>query len=146
VFCKTNVGLSQLTLTGLVVIWVFQVQLPLQILINRTGLLMPNNIITRKLRWGVAVFISLINISVFCIWIPARLQISQRYIDINNVWDRIEKVLFAIVDLGLNVYFLYTVKSQLIACGLDKYKLLFNFNVGMVVISISMDVCTLPYY
>jgi hypothetical protein len=128
------------------VIWVFQVQLPLQILINRTGLLMPNNRITRKLRWGVAVFISLINVTVFCIWIPARLEISQRYIDINNVWDRIEKVLFAIVDLGLNLYFLYTVKSQLIACGLDKYKLLFNFNVGMVVISISMDVYTLPYY
>jgi hypothetical protein len=107
---------------------------------------MPNKIITRRLRWGVAVFIGLINVTVFCIWIPARLEISQRYIDINNVWDRIEKVLFAIVDLGLNLYFLYIVKSQLIACGLDKYKLLYNFNIGMVVISISMDASTLPYY
>jgi hypothetical protein len=128
-----------------VVIWIFQVQLPLQIIINRTALLMPNKIVTTRLRWGVAVFISLINVSVFCIWIPARLQISQRFIDINQVWDRIEKVLFAIVDLGLNVYFLYIVKSQLIACGLDKYKQLFNFNVGMVVISITMDVSTPQY-
>ena len=106
---------------------------------------MPNKIITRRLRWSVAVFISLINVTVFCIWIPARLEISQRYIDINQVWDRIEKVLFAIVDLGLNLYFLYIVKSQLIACGLDKYKLLFNFNIGMVVISIAMDVSSPPY-
>lgn len=30
---------------------------------------------------GVALFILCINISVFCIWIPARLQISQRYVD-----------------------------------------------------------------
>jgi hypothetical protein len=129
-----------------VVIWIFQVQLPLQIIINRTALLMPNKIITRRLRWGVAIFIGLINVTVFCIWIPARLEISQRYIDINDVWDRIEKVLFAIVDLCLNLYFLYIVKSQLISCGLDKYKLLFNFNIGMVVISISMDVSILPYY
>jgi len=121
-------------------IWIFQVQLPLQIIINRTALLGPSKIVTRRLRWGVAVFIGMINITVFCIWIPARLQISQRYIDINQWWDRVEKVLFAVVDLGLNLYFLYIVKSQLIACGLDKYKLLFNFNVGMVVISITMDV------
>jgi hypothetical protein len=127
----------------LVCIWIFQVQLPLQIIINRTALLGPSRIVTRRLRWGVAVFISLINITVFCIWIPARLEISQRYIDINLWWDRVEKVLFAIVDLGLNLYFLYIVKSQLIACGLDKYKVLFNFNVGMVVISISMDVSVL---
>lgn len=134
-------------------IWVFQVQLPLQIIINRTALLGPSKIVMRRLRWGVAIFISLINITVFCIWIPARMEISQRYIDINNVWDRIEKVLFAVVDLGLNLYFLYIVKSQLIACGLTKYKLLFNFNIGMVVISIAMDVLlitlmdmTTPYW
>ena len=72
-------------------------------------------------------------------------QISQRYIAINLVWDRIEKILFALVDLGLNLYFLYIVKSQLISCGLDKYKALFNFNVGMVFISISMDVSTPSY-
>jgi hypothetical protein len=136
-----------------VLIWVFQVQLPLQIIINRTALLGPSKIVMRRLRWGVAIFISLINITVFCIWIPARMEISQRYIDINNVWDRIEKVLFAVVDLGLNLYFLYIVKSQLIACGLTKYKLLFNFNIGMVVISIAMDVLlitlmdmTTPYW
>jgi hypothetical protein len=101
---------------------------------------LPNKIITSRLRWSVAIFISLINITVFCIWIPARLQISQRYIDINQIWDRIEKVLFAVVDLGLNLYFLYIVKSQLIACGLEKYRALYNFNIGMVVLSISMDV------
>jgi glucose uptake protein GlcU len=102
--------------------------------------LVSNKDAIRNLRWGVIVFVTLVQFSVFCIWIPARLQISARYIAINKVWDRIEKCLFALVDLGLNVYFLYIVKSQLIAWGLDRYKALFNFNVGMVVVSISMDV------
>jgi hypothetical protein len=123
-----------------VLIWIFQVQLPLQIIINRTALLVSNKRAIRRLRWGVIIFITLIQFTVFCIWIPARLEISARYIAINKVWDRIEKCLFALVDLGLNAYFLYIVKSQLIAWGLVRYKALFNFNVCMVVISMSMDV------
>jgi hypothetical protein len=59
---------------------------------------------------------------------------------INKVWDRIEKCLFALVDLGLNAYFLYIVNSQLIAWGLVRYKALFKFNVCMVIVSMSMDV------
>lgn len=66
----------------------------MQIIINRIALLVRDQHRIRRLKWIVALLLGLINISVFCIWIPARLQISKRIIFINEVWDRIEKVLF----------------------------------------------------
>jgi len=41
--------------------------------------------------------------------------------------------------LGLNIYFLYLVRSRLIANGLTKYNALFQFNACMVVVSVLMD-------
>lgn len=92
------------------------------------------------LKWSVAAFIGLINVSVFVIWIPARLQISDRWVAINTYWDRCEKSLFALCDIGLNFFFLYLVRSKLIANGLHKYNKLLRFNMLMVGISLSMDV------
>ena len=88
-----------------------------------------------QLRWAVAGFLGIINISVFIIWIPARLQISAEWIHINEIWDRIEKVLFLIVDAGLNIYFIHLVRTRLIANGLTKYNSLF-----LVSVSMSLDV------
>lgn len=42
------------------------------------------------LKGGVAVLITSINIAVYCIWIPARLQINDTYIHVNEIWDRTE--------------------------------------------------------
>jgi hypothetical protein len=89
---------------------------------------------------GAAVFVTAINISVFFIWIPARLQISRRYRIINEYWDRIEKSLYLIVDASLNWYFLKTVKANLIANGLTKYNKLVRFNQRIVLASLLMDV------
>jgi hypothetical protein len=97
------------------------------------------------LKWSVAIFVGLINISVFIIWIPAQLQISQRWIDINTYWDRCEKVLFAVLDISLNIYFVYLVRSKLIANGLEKYRKLFRFNLAMIFVSVSLDVSCLAY-
>ncbi|KAI1326295.1 hypothetical protein F5Y16DRAFT_410948 [Xylariaceae sp. FL0255] len=120
--------------------WSLQVQMLLHIIINRLGLLVmvPGRIAT--LKWAVAAFITSINISVFCIWVPARLQISERYIRINNVWDRVEKGLFAVVDGGLSAYFIYLVRSELIKYGLTKYRKLYHFNLSMIFCSLSLDV------
>lgn len=109
-------------------------------MINRVRLLVVDQRKADYLKWGVAIFVGLINISVFVIWIPARLQISQRWIDINNWWDRVEKTLFGLCDICLNLYFIYLVRSKLIANGLKKYKKLVRFNVLMVLISMSLDV------
>jgi hypothetical protein len=93
-----------------------------------------------KLKIGVAVFVGLINISGFCIWIPARLQISPIFKDINIKWDRSEKAAFLLIDGLRNFYFIHLVRTRLIANGLTKYNRLFHFNIIMAVFSVFLDV------
>lgn len=86
------------------------------------------------------IIIGLLNISVFCIWIPARLQINDTYMRINNVWDRMEKAIFAAIDFFMNAYFMWLVKSRLVSNGLTQYNLIYKYNLAMVTLSISLDV------
>ncbi|KAL9944686.1 hypothetical protein D7B24_001999 [Verticillium nonalfalfae] len=122
------------------VFWSIQVQCLMQIIINRIALLMHVPAHATRLKWGVFLVLLAINISVFCVWIPARLQISEGIIHANNIWDRIEKGIFLIIDLGLNLAFIYLVRSRLIASGLTKYTVLFRFNLAMICISMSLDI------
>ena len=114
----------------------------MQIIINRISILSMDHSFIRRVKWGVFLAIIAINISVVCVWVPASLQISARYIAINNVWDRCQKSLLCIIDAALNIYFVYLVRSRLIANGLTKYVRLFKFNLVMIVISVSLDVST----
>ena len=117
-----------------------QVQILLQIIINRVSVLLVDRRRATQIKWGVAGLITLINISVFCIWIPARLQISEEYIRINEIWDRVEKILYLIVDASLNIYFILTVRRSLVRPGLKKYQALVKFNLLIIGLSLSMDV------
>jgi hypothetical protein len=120
--------------------WALQVQFLLQIIINRIGLLMVSKARATRLKWIVFVIILLVNISVFVIWMPARLQINDRWIRLNAIWDRCEKVIFAVVDGVLNGYFVYLVRSRLIENGLTKYIPLYRMNIGLIGLSLSLDV------
>jgi hypothetical protein len=120
-------------------LWVVQIQCISGIITNRIGLLIYDARHVRRLRWGVVALIGLINVSVYCIWIPAHLQISPTWIYINGIWDRIEKGMFLIIDSSLNLYFIHLVRTRLIANGLTKYKPLFKFNMAMIVFSMSLD-------
>ncbi|KFA46013.1 hypothetical protein S40293_08776 [Stachybotrys chartarum IBT 40293] len=120
--------------------WALQVQFLLQIIVNRCGILLADPKKANRLKIGVAVLITLVNISVYSIWIPARLQISHRYIWINEWWDRIEKGIYLIVDACLNFYFIRIVKQNLVMHGLTKYCALMHFNMFIVGFSLSMDV------
>ena len=93
----------------------------------------------RMLKWGLFGGILLINISVYCIFTPAHMDVSPTFVRLNKIWERVEKSIFLIVDLGLNVYFLHLVRSRLIVNGFTKYNALFRFNVCMVVVSVLMD-------
>ena len=53
---------------------------------------------------ATAVFVTIINISVFNVWIPARLQISHTYHIVNEYLESTEKFLNIIVDASLNTY------------------------------------------
>lgn len=93
-----------------------------------------------KIRWATAILLGLVNMSVFIIWIPAQLQISDTFIHVNYIWDRIEKAIFLVVDASLHLYFIYLVRAKLIANGLTKYSPLFRFNLTMVAVSMALDV------
>ncbi|KAL1602195.1 hypothetical protein SLS59_004882 [Nothophoma quercina] len=120
--------------------WSIQVQLLLQIIINRVRIILPDRRKGRYLMLGTAIIVTMINISVFCIWMPARLQISERWIHTNNIWDRIEKVLYLCIDGFLNFYFMRAVNANLVKNGLGKYNKLVRFNRHMIIISLLMDV------
>lgn len=112
----------------------------MQIIVNRCAILLANKKKACRLKIGVATLITAINISVYCIWLPARLQISPRYIWINNWWDRCEKVIYLLVDGTLNFYFIHIVRVNLVRNGLTKYKRLVHFNLFIIGFSLSMDV------
>ncbi|KAH6704093.1 hypothetical protein BKA61DRAFT_739913 [Leptodontidium sp. MPI-SDFR-AT-0119] len=120
--------------------WALQVQFLLQIIINRVSILLMDRQKAMRLKIGVAILITAVNISVYCIWVPARLQVSARYEHINNIWDRCEKVIYLLVDGALNWYFIHTVKIQLVNQGLVKYNRLVRFNKWIIGFSLSMDV------
>ncbi|KAM6508341.1 hypothetical protein FALCPG4_018214 [Fusarium falciforme] len=88
---------------------------------------------------ATAILLGLINISVFVIWIPAQLQISSTWINVNHIYDRIEKGLFLIIDAALHSYFMYLIRVKLIFNGLDKYKPLLHFNFAIFTVSMSLD-------
>ncbi|KAF2715550.1 hypothetical protein K504DRAFT_529706 [Pleomassaria siparia CBS 279.74] len=126
----------------ILVCWVFEIQLLMQIIINRIALIADHPSIIRGIKWGTVVIITSINIAVFCIWIPAHVQppVSKVFVDMNNIWDKVSKVLILIVDAYLNYYFLSTVKKRLVEQhGLVKYQPLVGFNAKLMVASIAMD-------
>ncbi|KAF9876908.1 hypothetical protein CkaCkLH20_05754 [Colletotrichum karsti] len=123
-------------------LWVFEVQLLMQIIINRIAVIAESQKTIMWLKWGTAVVITVINIAVFIIWIPSHLDppAGDIFVQINHYWDRTSKVLILIVDAGLNWYFLRIVKTRLLSQhGLVKYKPLVGFNAKLMVLSIGMD-------
>lgn len=117
-----------------------QVQFLLQIIVNRCGILLTDQRLLWRVKWGTAGLITAINISVYCIWIPARLQISDEYVHINEIWDRCEKVIYLLVDAALNIFFIRIVKQNLVENGLHKYNNLVKFNMFIIGFSLGMDV------
>ncbi|KAJ8107815.1 hypothetical protein OPT61_g8602 [Boeremia exigua] len=141
-FLTGTLGPTVPVLFFILLFWVFQIQLLMQIIINRIALIAEHRSTVRNIKWGTLIIISAINIAVFCIWIPAHTvpPVSDTFTKINNVWDKISKVLILIVDAGLNWYFLRIVKIRLVdQVGLTKYKPLVSFNAKLMVVSIAMD-------
>jgi hypothetical protein len=112
----------------------------MQIIVNRIAILSVDRSLIKRIKWGSFIAILLINISVICIWLPAQLHVNKTFEKVNSIWDRIQKALICVIDAGLNMYFVYLVRSRLISNGLTKYTRLFKFNSVMIVISVALDV------
>lgn len=127
-------------------LWAIQTQLLSQIVANRVSLIMVERRRATQLKWGLFAAIACVNIAVACIWIPAQLPGATSFqIKLNYTFEYAEKTIFLVVDLGLNLLFLYLVRFELIANGLSKYWRLYNFNAGIVVLSTSMDAMLLGF-
>ncbi|KAM0815988.1 hypothetical protein AB5N19_01789 [Seiridium cardinale] len=109
----------------ILLLWVFEVQLLMQIIINRIAIIHEDPKFITWMKWGA--FWNL-------------LRANCKFVKINDYWDRISKVLILIVDAYLNYYFLRVVKQRLLdQYGLVKYKPLISFNAKLMVVSILMD-------
>jgi hypothetical protein len=118
--------------------WSIQVQLLPQVIINRIAIIDSNTRRIRLDKYSVAIIVTVINISVYCIWIPTRLQISHEYLQVNNIWDRCEKTIYLVIDASLNWRFIWTVRKNLVKIGLEKYRSLMHVNIAIVILSLSM--------
>lgn len=107
---------------------------------------MTNKSRAKRLKWSLVISIGLVNIAVYYIWTVAHLEgATPAQVHVNMVFEKAEKSFFLVIDLGLNLYFLYLVRYRLIEDGLRKYWRLFNFNAGIVCISTAMDVLLLGF-
>lgn len=111
----------------------------MQIILNRLGIIVPNERIIFRLKIIYLVVLSLINVSVFATWIPAIMG-KEPYIQINKIWDPLEASLVIAMDAALNIYFIISVKRKLLSFGLVKYKLLIRANVLTMLASLIVDV------
>lgn len=129
-----------------VFLWAIQTQLLSQIIANRVALIMADRRRATRLKWGLFIATGCINVAVGVIWTPAQLPSATPFqTKLNHAFEYAEKGYFLILDLGLNLIFLYLVRFQLIANGLGKYWKLFHFNAGIVVLSTSMDTLLLGF-
>ncbi|KAI5921187.1 hypothetical protein F4810DRAFT_379500 [Camillea tinctor] len=124
-------------------LWVFEIQLLMQMIINRIAVISDSGKTISRIKWGTFGIISTINIMVFIIWIPAHLSPSPipSLVTVNKYWDPLSKALILVVDAGLNWYFLRVVNQRLVKeHGLVKYQPLVSFNAKLMVVSVAMDV------
>tara|TARA_R110002003_G_scaffold245_2_gene17594 strand:+ start:4761 stop:5201 length:441 start_codon:yes stop_codon:yes gene_type:complete len=115
----------------------------MQMIINRIAIITEHRSTVQRLKWGTAAAVTAINITVFIIWIPAHTvpPVSPTFVAINNIWDKISKVLILGVDAGLNCYFLSTVQIRVVnRLGLKKFQPLVSFNAKLMIVSVIMDV------
>ncbi|KAI0602687.1 hypothetical protein F4775DRAFT_150225 [Biscogniauxia sp. FL1348] len=141
-FLDGAIGATVPVLFIILALWVFEIQLLMQIIINRIAVISDSGKTISRMKWGTVAIISIINIMVFIIWIPAHLSPSPipSLVTVNKYWDPVSKVLILLVDGGLNWYFLGVVNQRLVKeHGLVKYKPLVSFNAKLMAVSIAMD-------
>ncbi|KAG9740641.1 hypothetical protein KCU73_g9150, partial [Aureobasidium melanogenum] len=99
-YLKDVVKTTPVLLFFILVFYALEVQLLMQIIINRIAVIAERKPTATKLKIATAVIISCINIAVFCIFIPSHMipPVNQTFLHINKYWDRLSKVLIMLVE------------------------------------------------
>jgi hypothetical protein len=109
------------------------------IIVNRVSLIMFNKSKARKVACLITISVLLVCAAIGIVWLPAR-RGQNPYVDIICYWEKLGGVAIMAIDGGLNLYFIKLIRKELVAVGLTKYKKLYRFNCGMIVVSMSLDV------
>ncbi|KAI9621956.1 hypothetical protein H4Q26_015393 [Puccinia striiformis f. sp. tritici PST-130] len=110
-----------------------------QIMVSRIILIWSSTVHRRILRWGIFMWALVLTAAVFSTWIPARLRISDKFIQIDTIWYRATRVICLLTNACLNFTFIYSVKQTLVANGLKKYNKLLRFNAKILALSLILD-------
>jgi hypothetical protein len=81
-----------------------------------------------------------INITVLTLW-PTGTVGNKAFERANKIWDPIQNVIVLVMDMAVNVFFVYSVKRKLLSFGLTKYKKLITANILVIVANVTIDVC-----
>ncbi|KAI5894434.1 uncharacterized protein SCHCODRAFT_02667437 [Schizophyllum commune H4-8] len=126
-------------------VWAFQVQLLLQIICNRIGILMDTPRQRKCLKLAIAFLVLLINISVYVVWVPSKMGVGENFKKVNVWWDRVEvscdhDVWFLTVCVALLAFCTNTQAHSIAFVQLTKYDTLVRYNTGIAIVSCAMDV------
>ena len=120
--------------------WALEIQLIMQIILNRLQIILPNGNTVPRLKIIYLTILLLINASVFVIWIKAETG-SELFTHIDEIFDPVEIAIVLAMDIALNIYFIISIKRKLLSFGLAKYKLLIKANVLTILANLITDVC-----
>ncbi|KAH9465180.1 hypothetical protein Pst134EA_013073 [Puccinia striiformis f. sp. tritici] len=120
-------------------LWAIQLNCVFQIMVSRIILIWSSTVHRRILRWGIFMWALVLTAAVFSTWIPARLRISDKFIQIDTIWYRATRVICLLTNACLNFTFIYSVKQTLVANGLKKYNKLLRFNAKILALSLILD-------
>jgi hypothetical protein len=119
--------------------WALEIQLVMQIILNRLQIILPNDNTVPRLKIIYLAILLLINAAVFTIWINAESG-SKLFVHIDEIFDPVEIAIVIVLDVALNMYFIISIKQKLLSFGLAKYKLLIKANILIILANLIADV------
>ncbi|KAK4921598.1 hypothetical protein LTR66_016663, partial [Elasticomyces elasticus] len=121
-----------------------ELHLLVQIIINRISLLITSTSWARKIKWAAIVYVLILNIGLYIFAIPAQLQWMAPWYRGNEVWQQLEKGLICFMDIWLNWYFVYLIKTKLMVGGAastmaEKWRPLYRYSIPMAISNVLID-------
>lgn len=125
-------------------LWSTQAQTYFQVMVKRISVLDVRRPRPAILRLAIAGIVLAVNITMFSVWLPLKLDHPVEVDDhppILLFWlPRVEKIMYLLIDVAINCFFLYHVKTNLMGVGFRKYCHLVSYNLKIIGLSVFCDV------
>ncbi|KXS22239.1 hypothetical protein M427DRAFT_486108 [Gonapodya prolifera JEL478] len=138
----TGVGLipfSYPSLYAILVGWTLYTQTLYHIILNRTSLMWRDRDQTRRMSVCLHIAIGVINVVVLVFWPAAQLGTCAFAVRFNDVFDKLEKVLLALLDAALNISFVYTFRKFTMALEDPAYQRAIKLSAILAIAGLGCD-------